>query len=273
MVFPRFHGGISSFFRSAAGFLAEAEMQVSERVLGFSERRGSAKPEEHRYGPNSPFYQRELNRFFETTGVCWYFPEKCTISESTAARIAEAFCIDFGVQDRDLGFGLFHSQQSPLGVERCQGACVHDATNGSLRLTHRLAEHFEDVVSSAIRIAESNERVEEERELRVLLGFVRHLAPSLVDESVDGGGVSEPNWVVVIAPGERALYQSQDGPIAVDVRGYRYTPLGLMYDLTPLDTMDCDAKWAVAASALQPLHGQTRMVQVNLITGETKPTP
>ena len=73
MVFPRFQGGVLRLSRSETGFLAEAEMQVSERVLGFTERRGSAKPEEHRYGPSSPYYQREINRFFETTGVCWYF--------------------------------------------------------------------------------------------------------------------------------------------------------------------------------------------------------
>jgi len=259
--------------RSEVGFLAETEMQVSERVLGFTERRGSAKPQEHRYGRNSPYYQREINRFFETTGVCWYFPERCVTSESTGARVAEAFCVEFGIQDRDLGFGFFYSRQSPLGVEKCQGACVYDATNGSLRLTQRLAEHFEDVVSSAITIAESNDCVEAERYLRVLLGYVQQLSCSRVEELPGTIPSSEGDWVVIIAPGEKALYQSQDGPITVEVGGYRYTPQGLMYELTPLDPADHNAVWRVVASALQPFHGETKMTQANLVTGETKPLP
>ena len=40
-------------------------MQASERVLGFTERRGQTKID-HRYGPPSIYSQRELNRFFET---------------------------------------------------------------------------------------------------------------------------------------------------------------------------------------------------------------
>ena len=273
MVFPRFQGGVLRLSRSEVGFLAETEMQVSERVLGFTERRGSAKPQEHRYGRNSPYYQREINRFFETTGVCWYFPERCVTSESTGARVAEAFCVEFGIQDRDLGFGFFYSRQSPLGVEKCQGACVYDATNGSLRLTQRLAEHFEDVVSSAITIAESNDCVEAERYLRVLLGYVQQLSCSRVEELPGTIPSSEGDWVVIIAPGEKALYQSQDGPITVEVGGYRYTPQGLMYELTPLDPADHNAVWRVVASALQPFHGETKMTQANLVTGETKPLP
>src|SRR5439155_6888638 len=137
MVFPRFHGGILSLYRSDCGFLAEAEMQVSERVQGFTEQRGSAK-EEHRYGPGSTYYQRELNRFFETTGICWYFPEKHLITEAVASSILDAFCSEFGIQQRDLGVGLFNSKQSPFGVGKCQGACIFDETNGSLRLRQRL---------------------------------------------------------------------------------------------------------------------------------------
>ena len=63
------------------------------------------------------------------------------------------------------------------------------------------------------------------------------------------------------------------GPITVEVRGYRYTPQGLMYELTPLDPAHQNAVWRVVASALQPFHGETKMMQANLVTGETKPLP
>ncbi|MBW2005319.1 MAG: DEAD/DEAH box helicase, partial [Deltaproteobacteria bacterium] len=139
MVFPRFQGGILNLLRSDDCFIAEAEMQVSQRVTGFTNQRGSIK-EEHLYGPSSQFYQRELNRFFETTGVCWFFTENYLNSEAMAHRILEAFCAKFGVQERDLGTGTFYSNISPIGTEKCKGACIFDATHGSLRLTERLAE-------------------------------------------------------------------------------------------------------------------------------------
>src|SRR5689334_11757990 len=69
--FPRFVGGIRTLLRSDDSFLAEVEMQVIERVIGFSEQRGSTRSE-HYYGPNSPYCQHAMTRFFETTGVCWH---------------------------------------------------------------------------------------------------------------------------------------------------------------------------------------------------------
>src|SRR5439155_26221956 len=62
MVFPHFEGDLLTFLRSGAGFVAEAEMQVSERVLGFNEMRGRNKTA-YKYGPGSPYSQRELTRF------------------------------------------------------------------------------------------------------------------------------------------------------------------------------------------------------------------
>ncbi len=80
--FPQFQGGLLRLWTAESGFVAEVEMQVSERVLGFTERRGSAT-EKHLYGPASPYFQRELNRFFETTGVAWWFKRAVRISEAT----------------------------------------------------------------------------------------------------------------------------------------------------------------------------------------------
>ena len=269
MVFPRFQGGILTLLRSEVGFLTEAELQVSERVLGFIEQRGSVK-EQHLYGPTSPYYQRELNRFFETTGVCWYFPDKCTISETMAMRIREAFCIEFGIQERDLGIGLFHSRNSPLGGARCQGMCVFDSTNGSLRLTQRLAEHFPRVVASAISIARAQDDDGAIDELESFSTLVSDLRPARIDESSAPLPGGETDWATVIAPGERAIYVSEVGTREVEVVTYRYTPQGLMYELTPAEP---NTKWMVVASAIQPLHGETRTIRVNLITGETEPLP
>jgi DEAD/DEAH box helicase domain-containing protein len=120
MVFPRFDGGILTHLRSASGFIVEADMQVSERVTGFSELRGPNRVE-HRYGPGSPYAQRELYRFFETTGVCWLFEPGLRTSEETLDAIRQTFAAEFGIQERDLGYGYFHSNVTPRGTGPHQG--------------------------------------------------------------------------------------------------------------------------------------------------------
>jgi hypothetical protein len=79
----------------------------------------------------------------------------------------------------------------------------------------------------------------------------------------------EGDWVRVIAAGSKAMYLTPDGPIEVEVSGYRHTPRGLMYDLVPLQ--DSSGKWVVVSSSIQPIHGVTSFVRYNLITGESEP--
>ena len=140
MVFPNLDTGLRQLHRSPTGFVAEADMQVSERVTGFIELRGPNRTT-HNYGTDSPHSQRPLHRFFETTGVCWYF-ENCALSARSAEAILDSFCERFAIQHRDLGFGLFQAKSTPLGQGSYRGLCVFDSTNGSLRLSQVLAEGF-----------------------------------------------------------------------------------------------------------------------------------
>jgi DEAD/DEAH box helicase domain-containing protein len=269
MVFPRFQGGSLTLFRSDKAFLAEAEMQVSERVIGFTERRGGAAPEAYKYGPTSPYYQRPLDRFFQTTGVCWYFRDKALVGDGLAQAILEAFCSSCSVQGRDLGVGVFHAQETPLGPTPCQGICIYDAADGSLRLTQRLAEGFDEVVDAAVSLA-SKEADEGSavallkqllREFRELERAVPQAGPAPVSQA-------EGDWVVVISPGSRAVYATEAGMVEVEVMAYRYTPQGLVYELVPQVP---GTRWLVKASAVQPIHGQAKMLRYNLVTGETQP--
>jgi DEAD/DEAH box helicase domain-containing protein len=264
MVFPRFNGGIRSLWRSDVGFVAEVEVQVSERVLGFVERRGSTK-EEHRYGPTSPYHQRELNRFFETTGVCWYFPEGCT-SEAAAAQIMETYCEQFGVQARDAGCGRFHSKTSPLGPGTCQGFCIFDATIGSLRLTQKLGERFAEVLRAAGLRADTD--AELGASLVHLAERAAQLSPATAQEGVTVTEDPSLNWAEVIAPRQKAMLRGKTETQTVEVLCHRSTPHGLMYELVP---PQAGVKWLVAASQIEPLYGETAMVSVNPTTGETEP--
>lgn len=269
MVFPRFRGGLLSLSRSESAFVAEVELQVREQVLGFSERRGGAAPQTHMYVPESPFYRHPLDRFFQTTGVCWYFPEKAFVGEAFARALLRTFCVRYSVQERDLGMGIFHAQEGPLGASPCQGISIYDVATGSLRLTQRLAEQFHEVARAAFTLYEENPDVGTSD---LLASRFYHELQLLERVPVERSGVIEASgvgdWVVVIEPGSRGMYESDDGALEVDVLGVRYTPQGLLYELPP---PAAGGKWLVKAAAVKSIHGTSRTVRYNLLTGETEP--
>jgi len=266
MVFPRFEGGTRHLLRSEEGFVAESEMQVSERVVGFDETRGRAR-EQHLYGPGSRYSQRPLTRFFETTGVCWAFPNRRRLSEQGAHEVLEAFALRFGVQERDLGIGAFHARTSPLGVEQVQGLCIYDATAGSLRLTQRLAEHFSEVVGSARDGLADGDEADLFDQLRDMADAASSLQTAVGIPPLEQAEEStEEDWVTIVASGELAILLNADGTREVEVVGYRYTPRGLLYELRhSSDTIT----WTAPADTVRPIHGQTRLLRVNLVTDET----
>jgi hypothetical protein len=272
MVFPKFSSGILSTRISDKGFLAEAELQVSERVTGFYEKRGPNKIH-HQYGPTSPYYQKPLNRFFETTGVCWFFRSRQLVSEPIATAVLQAFCSLCGVQERDLGLGTYHSKVSPLGQGAVQGICIYDATNGSLRLTQTLADRFVEIIDAALLIAKNDQsstiirELEEFRELTAELSLTATASNADLPRSLGIDG----DWATVIAPAERVHHRASDGSVEeVEVKGARYTPHGLMYELVPKTP---NAVWMVRPKDLLPMHGLTKFAKLNLITGELEAGP
>jgi hypothetical protein len=180
----------------------------------------------------------------------------------------EAFCMQCGIQERDLGVGRFHAKQSPLGDAVVQGICVFDATTGSLRLTQRLVDEFSAVLQVAVTTARNDGEAGVAGELDLLQRLAWHLqrVPAAPVVAVPEAAEVASDWTRVIAPGERAMYLALDCPREVQVRGYRYTPRGLMYELEPPP----GAKdWFVNAAAVQAIHGETKLIRVNLVTGET----
>ena len=79
------------------------------------------------------------------------------------------------------------------------------------------------------------------------------------------------DWTEIIAGGEKAIYVSEDGSREVTVIRHRFTPKGLMYDLVP-EKDSVNSRWTVASRVLQPMHGFTRTILVNLVTGEERST-
>lgn len=272
-VFPKFAGGTLHARRAPGGFLAEAELQVSERVTGFVERRGRNQIE-HLYAPGSCYAQRPIQRFFETTGVCWSAPEPAAASEALAQAVLDAFSLRFGVHHRDLGVGAFHANASPLGSEPLQGMCIYDAAHGSLRLTQRLAEHFAEVLELALIRARDAELPDAAlaqglEALRRWCATLQPVPPVTMESAPIPAATRDDGWITLVAAGQPAMLRHRSGETeAVTVLGHRYTPLGLLYILAHPQP---DTLWQVAVEAVIPIHGVTTLEQVNLITGETRP--
>lgn len=263
MIFPSFAEPMA-VWRSDRGFVAESPMQVSERVLGFRELQGT-KTTDHRYGPFSTWSKRELTRFFETTGVCWTFDDPELSGEPVANALLDAFSLRFGLQRSDLGVGAFFAKQTPFGPETCRGACVYDTTHGSLRLTQLLGERLPEILETAIAQAEPDPPLAETlKRLAAAVSALRTAAPGEPPGATPAGQADE---VLVVAPGERAMLVSAEQPGEVIVRTWRYTPQGLLYELQPDGS---GVTQRVPAHAVVPLIGVTRLLSVNLITGEER---
>lgn len=272
MVFPDLLGGLHRLSVGAGGFIAEAEMQVSERVTGFKEKRGPNETTNN-YGVGSSYAQRPIQRFIKTTGVCWFFPEDAVMSDEVGSRVMEAFCREFAVQPRDLGVGRFHVQESPLGTGPLQGICIFDATHGSLRLTERLGEHFRRVLCVSRDSAEAEVVGGLPSPVRDPLRLFCEIAESLAPKkpNIMPGSISTSEsgaeWIVVVAPGEKALLVSGTEASEVTIIGYFYTPQGLKYHLKHEDP---GVRWTIEASAIQHLPGVTKTLLYNPLTGEEK---
>ena len=212
MAFPDFKTGVMSSWKSDAGFVCEVELQVSERVKGFTEQRGQKK-EAHEYGATSHYSQRPLTRFFRTTGVCWAFPGELENSEVVAQCLLRSFSWICGVQERDLGHAFFKSKQGPFGPLAVHGTAIFDGVNGSLRLTERLASQFAEIVQAAtVEAGEADLRGQLER-LRTLAAELQAVGCAVPK------GVPAPlgDWVEVIGRNEPGMYLGgADGPVEVN---------------------------------------------------------
>lgn len=264
-VFVEFGTGVLQAAHSPDGFLAEVDLQVSERVIGFTEQRGRSKVP-HLYGPTSSYSQKPLTRYFRTTGVCWAFPAKLTPSEALARRVMLAFCRVCGVLERDLGYAVFHAANGPFDTSPVQGMVVYDATHGSLRLTQRLVGRLADVLVVAADMDTPELRLDSE--IAAFAALATKLEPATVVPAVPA--LTTPSdWAEVIAAGERAmLADGPSGPMEVTVVTHRYTPHGLMYELAN----DKPSQWLVGARRVRALPGLTRTIRVNLVTGEERTT-
>lgn len=267
MVFPRFPHGVRALSVADRGFVVEADLQVSERVTGFTERRGSIS-ETHLYEPGSAYEQRPLLRFFDTSGICWVTPVPGSSSGRTTDLIVEALCLEFGIQPRDIGHGSFSSKIGPVNLEPTRGECVYDATRGSLRLTAQLADHFTAVLESARRLASTRETTQDIvaplEQMHAWSSELRNSAAQSLAAATDMGATTTR----LIARGQRAIFLAGDYAREVTIKDFRFTPVGVRYEL---DSDDPALTRFVPVDAVVPTDESTSFVIFDPMTGDTAP--
>ena len=184
----------------------------------------------------------------------------------------DAFCTEYGVQPRDLGVARFHSQSAPDSNSPVNGVCVFDNSNGSLRLTERLAANFAAVVKAALmaETVRGNNEITDALE-QLLEQLIRTSAVTAVNSSVGALSnttlYSPEGWQRVIAAGSKAILSSTSGSQEVSVSGHVYTPSGLQYHLAHSST---SVRWMMAAESLEIINGVTETQLYNVLTGELK---
>lgn len=270
MAFPLYPNGVLALFTSDRAFLMECSMQVNERVTGFVEIWGSRKTE-HKYEVGSPYSQKPLTRYFDTSGVLFHFSGIEYSKEKCARFLARSFCRVCGIQEREIGHGLFSAKSSPLGGENLIGMAIYDSVQGSLRLTRKFLQNVDAIFEEAIQLATADDATSIAGSLMQLRAIASgcsavgtgHATTSSATHALD-------EWLEVIADGgsgilhDGGMHMSEE----VKVQKFLYTPQGPVYFLAPPTP---GVTWKVQASLVKPIPGQTATYKYNLNTGETMP--
>jgi hypothetical protein len=164
--------------------------------------------------------------------------------------------------------GRFHAQNAPNGAQKVNGICIFDNSNGSLRLTERLAANFHSVVTASLKTEEARGNTEVAGALEELLVRVGELTAASPSGQPGGNGeATHDGWTPVIVPGAKAILATSSGTEEVTVLDHFYTPSGLQYHLQHASPT---VRWVVKADELEIINGVTATQLYNVMTGELR---
>ena len=251
----------SHFVSSSDGYIAECQMQITERVEGYTDSAGVY----HNY---QDLRQRDSNmrprqRNFRTSGVIlcirhdWF--RTGGAKQLIASWLMDIFAREFSIAPQDVGVAATNiSVRSPQGGgNTADYICVFDQTYGSLRLTERLFLHF-SVMLERLTVS-ANSFVGEERLKRltyvtklkqVFSTFVQDPNASEADAEMAG----HSGMLLVFKPGSVVCLREK-GSIGTAVQVITPTMMSgqLMYQVqqSRKNLLHAPGKRWVSASALE----------------------
>jgi len=206
------------------GFLAECQMQVTERIEGFTDMQTGEFRDYQELRQRNP-NMRPRMRNFRTSGVIlcingdWF--RHGGTKEFVANRLLEVFCREFSVLPHDVGASASNISVRNIDGRGLRMNCivVFDQTYGSLRLTEKLFLRFDHLLDRLAVAADSEEGADRER-FGEIVTRVRDAYAAFVGAEVKAAGAPEETpltgFLQVFTRGSRVCLRER-GVISTDV--------------------------------------------------------
>ncbi len=282
LIFPNLsEGNIYNFRKVGDLIVMESNLQISESVVGYLERRGLT---EHQINyPLDPakglyFDQPRFTRYYFTTGVIFNHPSLNDINVNRgilADILFNAFLMTIPFERQDISFGFDkHRTDRDYFKEGDRFVSIFDHTYGSLRLTSRLMEPeiLASVFEKSIDIAENEKRYDINPET---LSALKEMNDTLSNE--DEAIALESSEVTIseqlekiILPGSKGLNirRSNEEFFIEDVF---FRPEGLAYrgkHLSQLGSKFKNTEVVVPVKFIIEISGETKIGYYNYYNGQ-----
>lgn len=209
------------FRKSESGFLAECQLQITERVEGFEDR-GERKlyRELQVTDPN----MRSKTRDFRTTGVVFRIGEpwfkKKGVKEQISRTLLDFLLREYSISPSDVD--ATSTNISILSGNQKEGVVdaivLYDATHGSLRLSEPAYTHIElllERIKSATTATPNDLGLLPPEVVTAFCDWVSRLEPEKPDEISEvlarSHGSSTNGWLQVYSPGSRVAKRDAQG--------------------------------------------------------------
>ena len=248
------------FAKGENGFLAECQMQITERVEGYIDAQGQYQAYQDLQQHNPAM--RARSRRFNTSGVVLCIDEdwfkKESVRRSFSDKLREVFAHEYSLMQQDIGSAFTYIAVRGTEGTTPRNACiaVFDNTYGSLRFTEKLYLEFEHILGRLAVAVESNADPERDQaEFQTIAGKVRETVASFSAGTLAGSPADEPvvGYEQVFAEGSRVYFRER-GQIARDVEVIQPTIMdgGLMYQVkVEANSGAATRKW-VPADRIEP---------------------
>ena len=236
------------------GFLAEANMQITEKVTGYVDQRANIHHSYRDLEQRNP-NMRSYSRNFRTSGVVlcldrnWF---KGQAKQAFVDRLREVFIREYSIAPQDIGTAA--TRVSVRGHDgsaiRGRCVCVYDEVYGSLRLTERLYRGFEHIMN---RLAKAVAVEPNDIGIRTIVGKIeREIAAFKAREIIQQDGTAASTGSEYVFTPRSIVCYRESSQLAIDVTIVQPTMMNgrLMYQVE-VPGQKKTKRW-VTASALEP---------------------
>lgn len=250
------------FLISDRGFLAECQMQITEKVEGYTEVSSGKYLSYQELRQRNPNLRPRM-RNFRTSGVVLSIDEpwfrETDNKTQIADRLTAIFAREYSILPQDVGAAATNISVRSMDGGGLRGDCmvVFDQTYGSLRLTERLFLNFGHLLDRLEASADAEKGAAREQ-LRAFVGRLKSTYAEFVPPdagSWETSAVAPQGLMQVFAPGSIVCLREK-GKMATDVRVIQPTMMEgrMLYqvELVPKHGRPQSGKRWVAAEFLEP---------------------